>query len=76
MACKSLAKWWRLFLDTSHFDLEGWQKYPPAVFCGGGRIPPGITNILKKIASLSIRIGLERYIHPWIGNEIYNFTKK
>ena len=35
-AYKSLAKWWWLFLGTSHFDMEGWQKYPPAVF------PPGI----------------------------------
>ena len=25
-ACKSLAKWWGLFLGTSHFDLEGWQN--------------------------------------------------
>ena len=38
-ACKSLAKWWRLFLGSSHFDLEGWQKYSPAGICGG-RIPP------------------------------------
>ena len=38
-ACKSLAKMCRLFLGTSHFDLEGWQMYPPAEFCGG-RIPP------------------------------------
>ena len=48
-ACKSLAKWWRLFLGTSHFDLEGWQKYPPAGFCGGGGVfPSGIKNIFKK----------------------------
>ena len=46
-ACKSLAKKYRLFLSTSHFDLEGWQMYLPAGFCGGGRIPPGITNIFK-----------------------------
>ena len=46
-ACKSLAKMCRLFLGTSHFDLEGWQMYPPAAFCGG-RIPPGIRNIFKK----------------------------
>ena len=38
-ACKSLAKMYRLFLSTSHFDLEGWQMYPPAGFCGG-RVPP------------------------------------
>ena len=36
---KSLAKWWGLFLGTSHFDLEGGQKYPPVGICGG-RIPP------------------------------------
>ena len=46
-ACKSLAKWSELFLWTSHFDLEGVQKYPPVGICGG-RIPPGITNIFKK----------------------------
>ncbi len=27
-ACKSLSKWWGLFLGTSHFDLEGWQNNP------------------------------------------------
>ena len=31
-ACKSLAKWWGMFLGTSHFDLEGWQKNPPVGF--------------------------------------------
>ena len=46
-ACKRLAKMCRVFLGTSHFDLEGWQMYPPAGFCGE-RIPPGITNIFKK----------------------------
>ena len=45
-ACKSLAKMYRLFLSSSHFDLEGWQMYPPAGFCGGV-FPPGITNIFK-----------------------------
>ena len=61
-ACKTLANWWWLFLGrpSSHFDLEEWQKYPPAGFCGGGRIPPVITNIFKKIASLSILNGFER----------------
>ena len=34
-ACKSLAKWWGMFLGTSHFDLEGWQKNPPVEFLGG-----------------------------------------
>ena len=29
-ACKSLAKMCRLFLGVSHFDLEGWQMYPPS----------------------------------------------
>ena len=47
-ACKSLANMCRLFLGTSHFDLEGWQMYPPAGFCGGGVLHPGITNIIKK----------------------------
>ena len=47
-ACKSLAKWWWLFFGTSHFDLEEWQKYPPAGFCGAGAYSPGITNIFDK----------------------------
>ena len=47
-ACKSLAKWWRLFLGTSHFDLEGLQKYPPAACYGGGVYPAEITNIFSK----------------------------
>ena len=38
-ACKSLAKWWGMFLGTSHFDLEGWQKNPPVGFFRE-RIPP------------------------------------
>ena len=38
-ACKSVAKWWWLLLGNSHFDLEGWQKYPPAGLCGG-HMPP------------------------------------
>ena len=38
-ACKSLAKMYRLFLSTSHFDLEGWQMYPPSWILWG-RIPP------------------------------------
>ena len=37
-ACKSLAKWWGLFLGTSHIDLEGWQNNPPVGFFRG-RIP-------------------------------------
>ena len=47
-ACKSLAKWWRLFLGISHFDLEGWQKYPPAGFCGGAYPPLELKISLKK----------------------------
>ena len=40
-ACKSLAKWWGLFLGTSYFDLEGWQNIPPVgFFRGGGHISP------------------------------------
>ena len=39
-ACKSLAKWWGLFLGTSHFDLEGWQNNPPVGFLGGGAHSP------------------------------------
>ena len=38
-ACKSLAMWWGMFLGTSHFDLEGWQKNPPLYFFRE-RIPP------------------------------------
>ena len=72
-ACKSLAKWWGMFLGTSHFDLEGWQKNPPVGFLGSA--PPGITNNLKKIESLYILNGFERSIHLWIGKDIYNFTK-
>ena len=29
----------------------------PVGICGGGAFPPGISNIFKKIASLSIRDG-------------------
>ena len=47
-ACKSLAKWWGLFLGTSHIDLEGWQNNPPVGFFRGGAFPPGITHIFKK----------------------------
>ena len=36
---------------------------------------PGITNIFKKIASLTILDGFESSIHLWIGNDVYNFTK-
>ena len=41
----------------------------------GVAFPPGITNIFKKIASLTILDGFESYIHLWIGNDVYNFTK-
>ena len=50
-ACKSLAKWWELFLGTSHFDSEEWQNNPPLDFLGG-RIPPWNYKYLKKIESL------------------------
>ena len=75
-ACKSLATWWGLFLGTSHFDLEGGQKYPPVGICGGaGSFPLELQIYLKKIASLSILDGFERSIHLWIVNDVYNFTK-
>ena len=47
-ACKSLAKWWGLFLGTSHIDLEGWQNNPPVGFFRGAHSPHGITHIFKK----------------------------
>ena len=47
-ACKSLAKWWGLFIGTSHFDWKGGRSIPLLEFVGGGAFPPGITNILKK----------------------------
>ena len=47
-ACKSLAKWWGLFLGTSHFDLEGWQNNPPVGFFRGAHSPVE-SQILKKI---------------------------
>ena len=74
-ACKSLAKWWGLFLGTSHFDLEGGQKYPPVGICGGAHCPLELQISFKKIAFLSILDGFERSIHPWIGNDVYHFTK-
>ena len=37
----------------------------------GGAFPPVITKKLH----LSILDGFERYIHQWIGNDRYNFTK-
>ena len=48
-ACKSLAKMYRLFLSTSHFDLEGWpvSDVSPQLNFVGGVFPPGITNIFK-----------------------------
>ena len=50
--CKRLAKWWWLFLGTSHFDLEGWQKYP-RLDVVGGVFPPGITNIFTNSISVN-----------------------
>ena len=74
-ACKSLAKWWWLFLGTAHFDLEGWRRCPPLDFVGERILPWNCKYLFKKIASLSILNGFEIYIHLWIGNDIYNFTK-
>ena len=47
-ACKSLAKWWGLFLGTSHFDLEGWQNNPPVRFFREAHSHLEFTNIFKK----------------------------
>ena len=74
-ACKSLAKWWGLFLGTSHFDLEGGQKYPPVGICGERIPPPELQISLNKISSLSIIDGFEIYIQHWIGNDVYNVSK-
>ena len=74
-ACKSLAKWWGLFLGTSHFDLEGWQNNPPVGFFRGAYSPVELQIFVKKIESLYIFNGFERSIHLWIGKDIYNFTK-
>ena len=73
-ACKSLAKWWGLFLGTSHFDWGGGQKYPHVGICGGRIAPWNYKYLFKKIASLSILDGFERSIHLLIGNDVYNFT--
>ena len=73
-ACKSLAKWWGLFLGTSDFDLEGGRSIPVEI-CGGVGAFPLELQISLKIASLSIIDGFERSIHLWIGNDVYNFTK-
>ena len=47
-ACKSLAKWWGMFLGTSHFDLEGWQKNPPVGFFRGAHSPLELQISLEK----------------------------
>ena len=56
-ACKSLAKWWGLFLGTSHIDLEGWQNNPPVGFFRGAHSP------LELQISLKNRISVNSY---WI----------
>ena len=70
-----LAKWWGLFLGTSHFDLEGWQNNPRVGFFRGAHSPVELQILKKKIESLYIFNGFERSIHLWIGKDIYNFTK-
>ena len=50
-ACKSLAKWWRLFLGTSHFDLE--EVSPRLDFVGGGVFPLELKISLKNSISLN-----------------------
>ena len=48
-ACKSLAKWWGLFLGTSHIDLEWWQNNPPPLdFFRGAHSPLELHISLKK----------------------------
>ena len=54
---------------------RGPEVPPPLEFVGGGLIPPGITDVFKKFAYLSILDGFERSIHLWIVNDVYNFTK-
>ena len=41
----------------------------------GAHCPLELQISFLKIAFLSILDGFERSIHPWIGNDIYNFTK-
>ena len=52
-ACKSLAKWWRLFLGTPHFDLEGWQNNPPVGFFRGVHFPLELQISLKNRISVN-----------------------
>ena len=47
-ACKSLAKWWGLFLGTSHIDSEGWQNNPPVGFFRGAHSPLELNISFKK----------------------------
>ena len=49
-ACKSLAKWWGLFLGTSHFDLVGGRSIPRWNLWGG--IPPWNDKYLLKKSHL------------------------
>ena len=52
-ACKSLAKWWGLFLGTSHFDLEGWQNNPTVGFFRGVHSPLELQISLKNRISVN-----------------------
>ena len=65
---------YRLFLSTSHFDLEGWQMYPPTWILWGAYSPLELQISLKTRIS-PILNGFERSIHLWIGIDIYHFSK-
>ena len=52
-ACKSLTKWWGLFLGTYHFDLEGWQNNPPVGFFRGAHSPLELQMSLKNRTSVN-----------------------
>ena len=55
-SCKSLAKWWGLFLGTSHIDLEGWQNNPPVGFVNSGAAYSAEETINEiKLLSLSFK---------------------
>ena len=53
-ACKSLAKWWGLFLGTSHIDLEGWQNNPPVGFFRGAHSPWNYTYTVSLKNRISV----------------------
>ena len=52
-ACKSLAKWWGLFLGTPHFDLEGWQNNPTVGFFREVHFPLELQISLKNRISVN-----------------------